>query len=54
MSAATPAQARQLQGVLLLILATACFVVLDSSIKYLSASVSVLLAVWFRYQGNRI
>lgn len=49
MNTALAAQARQLQGVLLLILATACFVVLDSSIKYLSASVSVLLAVWFRY-----
>lgn len=36
-------------GVLFLILATACFAVLDTSVKYVGAFVPVLLAVWFRY-----
>lgn len=44
-----PGPHRPVQGLLFLIAATACFVVLDSSIKYLSTSLSVILAVWFRY-----
>lgn len=38
-----------LQGIALLLLAVACFAVLDSTVKYLSLSLPVLLAVWFRY-----
>ena len=41
--------ARPLQGVVFLILAVACFATLDATVKFLSASVSVLLVVWFRY-----
>ncbi len=41
--------ARPLQGIALLLLAVACFAVLDSTVKYLSLSLPVLLTVWFRY-----
>lgn len=40
---------RPLQGVLFLIMAVACFALLDTTVKVLSATVSVLLVVWFRY-----
>ncbi len=40
---------RPLLGVLFLVLAVACFATLDTSVKVLSATISVLLAVWFRY-----
>lgn len=40
---------RPLGGVLFLVAATACFVVLDSTVKILGATFSVLIAVWFRY-----
>jgi drug/metabolite transporter (DMT)-like permease len=43
-----PAQ-HPLQGIALLLLAVACFAVLDSTVKHLSLSLPVLLAVWFRY-----
>lgn len=36
-------------GILFLVLATACFAVLDTGVKYVGAFVPVLLAVWFRY-----
>ena len=36
-------------GIAFLILATACFAVLDTSVKYVGAFVPVLMAVWFRY-----
>lgn len=36
-------------GIACLILATACFAVLDTSVKYVGAVVPVLVAVWFRY-----
>lgn len=36
-------------GILFLVLATACFAVLDTSVKVVGASVSVLVAVCFRY-----
>ena len=42
------ARKHPLQGIGLL-LAVACFATLDSSIKYVSASVPVLVAMWFRY-----
>lgn len=40
---------RPLQGIALLLLAVACFATLDSSVKYLSLGISVLMAIWFRY-----
>ncbi|MDO9504791.1 MAG: DMT family transporter [Hydrogenophaga sp.] len=43
----TPAHA--LLGIAFLIAATACFAVLDTTVKYVGAFVSVLVAVWFRY-----
>ena len=36
-------------GILFLIMATAFFAVLDTSVKYVGAFVPVLMAVWFRY-----
>ncbi|WP_084360805.1 DMT family transporter [Hydrogenophaga palleronii] len=42
-----PAQA--VLGIAFLVLATACFAVLDTSVKYVGAFVPVLIAVWFRY-----
>ena len=44
-----PVHARPLQGVLFLIAAVGCFAILDTTVKYVSAVVSVLVAVWFRY-----
>lgn len=41
--------ARTLHGILFLIAATACFAALDATVKVLSATLSVLVAVWFRY-----
>lgn len=38
-----------LMGIGLLIAATACFAVLDTSVKLAGAAVSVLLVTWFRY-----
>ena len=49
MSGLTPQSARPLQGIAFLLCAVACFVVLDTTVKYTSAAVSVLVAVWFRY-----
>ncbi|MBL0917396.1 MAG: DMT family transporter [Hydrogenophaga sp.] len=40
---------RALTGIGLLIAATACFAVLDTSVKLAGAIVSVLLVIWFRY-----
>jgi drug/metabolite transporter (DMT)-like permease len=45
----TTAPSRTLGGVLFLVVATACFVVLDSTVKIVGATFSVLIAVWFRY-----
>lgn len=46
----TPAPTvRPLHGIAFLLCAVACFVVLDTTVKYTSAAVSVLVAVWFRY-----
>ncbi len=36
-------------GVAFLVLATACFAVLDTAVKVVGASISILMAVWFRY-----
>lgn len=45
---------RPLMGVLFLVLACACFATLDSTFKYLTASVPVLVAVWFRYMFQAV
>jgi drug/metabolite transporter (DMT)-like permease len=46
--------ARPLQGIALLLTALACFVVLDTSVKHISAVISVLIAVWFRYMFQAV
>ena len=38
-----------LGGITLLIVAVACFAVLDTTTKFVSASVPVVMAMWFRY-----
>ncbi|MGX5652732.1 DMT family transporter [Hydrogenophaga borbori] len=48
LTASAPA-ARALAGIALLIAATACFAVLDTTVKLVGAVVSVLLVIWFRY-----
>lgn len=47
----TPARAapRALAGILFLVVAVACFAVLDTTVKYIGATVSVVVSVWFRY-----
>ncbi len=42
-----PSQA--LHGIAFAVLATACFATLDTTSRHISASMSVLLALWFRY-----
>lgn len=42
-------QSRPLQGILLLLLALACFATLDSTAKYLSLTIPVMMVMWFRY-----
>lgn len=46
---AHPAGARTALGVVFLVIAVACFAVLDTTVKYVGAFVPVLMAVWFRY-----
>jgi drug/metabolite transporter (DMT)-like permease len=50
-TAATQARATSgaLAGIALLILAVACFAVLDTTTKVVSVSVPVVMAMWFRY-----
>lgn len=50
----SPPTHRPLLGILLLVLAVGCFVVLDTSVKVVAASVAVLLAVWFRYMFQAV
>jgi drug/metabolite transporter (DMT)-like permease len=38
-----------LTGILFLLTAVACFAVLDTTVKYVGATVSVVVSVWFRY-----
>lgn len=38
-----------LAGILFLVVAVACFAVLDTTVKYVGATVSVVVSVWFRY-----
>lgn len=46
---AVTAGARAPLGIAFLVLAVACFAVLDTAVKYVGAFVPVLVAVWFRY-----
>ena len=41
-------------GIALLVAAVACFAVLDTTTKFISASVPVLMALWFRYAFQAI
>ena len=43
-----------LGGIALLVAAVACFAVLDTTTKYISLSVPVLMALWFRYAFQAI
>jgi drug/metabolite transporter (DMT)-like permease len=45
---------RALAGIALVIGAVACFAVLDTTTKYVSASVPLLLALWFRFAFQAI
>jgi len=36
-------------GITFLVMAVACFAVLDTAVKYVGAFVPILVAVWFRY-----
>jgi drug/metabolite transporter (DMT)-like permease len=38
-----------LAGIFFLVTAVACFAVLDTTVKYVGATVSVVVSVWFRY-----
>lgn len=44
-----PAQAKALHGIGFAVLATACFATLDTTTRHVSAGLSVLVALWFRY-----
>jgi drug/metabolite transporter (DMT)-like permease len=44
-----PTAVRPWQGIACLMAAVACFSVLDTTAKYVSATVPVMVAVWFRY-----
>ena len=55
MSAAAATQAsRAGLGIAFLVIAMACFAVLDTTVKYVGAFVSILVAVWFRYAFQAI
>jgi len=45
----TPRPESALAGIALVILAVACFATLDTTTKFVSAGVPVLMALWFRY-----
>ena len=45
----TQAPAQMLAGIGFVILSVACFAILDTTTKHISASVPILLALWFRY-----
>jgi drug/metabolite transporter (DMT)-like permease len=44
-----PPKQHALAGIVLLILATACFAVLDTTVKAISISVPFVMVLWFRY-----
>ena len=43
------ASAQTLAGIGCVVLAVACFAILDTTVKHISLSISVLMALWFRY-----
>ncbi len=45
---------RALAGIALVIAAVACFAVLDTTTKYISLSVPLLMALWFRYMFQAV
>jgi drug/metabolite transporter (DMT)-like permease len=47
--ARTRAAPSAIAGILFLVVAVACFAVLDTTVKYIGATVSVVVSVWFRY-----
>lgn len=47
-------RARVLAGIAFVIAAVACFAVLDTTTKWISASVPVLMALWFRYMFQAV
>ncbi len=49
-----PVQHHALAGIALVIAAVACFSVLDTTTKYISAWVPLLMALWFRYAFQAI
>lgn len=51
---AYPAANRTLAGIALLVAAVACFAVLDTTTKFVSLSVPVLMALWCRYAFQAI
>lgn len=53
-AATSPESARAALGILFLVLATACFAVLDTTVKVVGAYVSILVAVWFRYMFHAV
>jgi drug/metabolite transporter (DMT)-like permease len=48
-SGSTTAASRSLAGIALVVAAGACFAALDTVTKFVSASVPLLMALWFRY-----
>ncbi|MBL0946138.1 MAG: DMT family transporter [Hydrogenophaga sp.] len=52
--ASAPRPGQALAGIGFLVAATACFAVLDTTVKVVGAVVSVLLAVWFRYAFHAV
>lgn len=44
----------QLQGMLLALIALACFATLDTTTKYVTLTVPMLLALWFRYAFHAV
>ena len=45
---------RTVQGIALLVLAVACFAVLDTTVKYVGPFVPILMVIWFRYMFQAI
>ena len=53
-SARSSSRASALTGIALLVAALACFAVLDTTTKFVSLSVPLLMALWFRYAFQAI
>lgn len=48
-AAPSPARPHALAGIALVVAATACFATLDTTTKWVSSAVPLLMALWFRY-----